>query len=574
MQKPVECPLGMKIQITGDKGLETKILSSEIDTTSFSKVALASPVIQELMAQDKSTIDLSVLSKAQYLVLTNLADQLDKPKELKQQIEGYYASPYVLVRIVQAAIDLKMQLLKDIALSVLAKKLSGQEDIKITEKMMEKEQILDPLLEFMSWFSTAKYSKEIKAALRGSLIESYNQIVGWISSRVFAFDGNQDARALVFKNNAQQDLIASNGNGNLAVWNFKTGSKLKEMREQGVIYSSLALGDNQNLLVGASATDLQLIETKNFNVQRKIQTQAIINGVAVHPFAQEGVATQFGDAVYFDAKTNQQKDLATQPATIFRGAAFASSGKLYAIAGDDKKLRLFSNDSKKEEFSFGEKLFSVAFNQKNDYQLIIGGETVIYLLDLNKRTYQTSEKIGARLNSVAFSSDGKKFVAGNESKIFVGHVNSKIEIKHTISIPGVNAVLFSPDNRMIVAATQQGIRVVDLFAFENGYIDTETLIYLGVIEQVASNANAQKPFSLMIPNDIKISMRAKLPPFLHNYLENPLLFTAARSKQAKNEEAVEKEVSEFEKIDLPLSEKKQSEEPTTWWQTIRQKVGY
>jgi hypothetical protein len=564
MEQRLECALGAQIKLTD----ETKQLSHESDLASFNQLAAASPVIQQLIAQNPTSINLNMITKSQFLILENIANLLANPDALTNRLEAHYALPDALLRIIQAGIDLQIEPLKKSGVYVLSLQLGGQKEISISKQMLEKGEILQPLLEFMQRFSTVKHSQEIKLMLKPLLLKQYERVLSSIAPFIFSIF---DVRALALLNNNQERLIASSGDGSLVAWDFKNGSKLKEIREKGILYDALAIGDNQKLLVGASATHLYLFNADTLQNSYEKETQAIINAVAVHPKSSICIAAQYGGVTLFDLTANKQVDILTNASAIFYGAAFSSSGKFFAIVGNDRKLHIFNvNDRKKEEFNLTEPAFAVAFNPKNDDEVIVGDRTGFSIINTGKKTRAIAENMKESTKAVAFSQDGKRFAAASEKKIVLGSINNTIEIKNRFEIAGTKALVFSPDNRLLIIGTKNGIRIIDYSVYVNNYVDVENIIYLAALDQAVRSAKGIEKPIIELPEQIKNQMRTQLPSFVSRFIDNPTLFAPALSKAELKEEVLEKEIAEFEKVP---SVKTPTKQPETWTEYLKGKLG-
>jgi WD40 repeat protein/predicted Ser/Thr protein kinase len=150
--------------------------------------------------------------------------------------------------------------------------------------------------------------------------------------------------------------------------------------------------------------------------------------------------------------------------------AYDRSGKLFAVAGEDRRVRIFDSGTLKElgaAMMHPSGVLSVAFSPDGTMIATGARDSRVRLWELQNRTeLRTLEGPGAFVECVAFSPDGKMLAAGSydqtvrlwavegqdEGRVLTGHLK------------GINAVAFSKDGKTLASAGMD--RLVKLWDVE------------------------------------------------------------------------------------------------------------
>ena len=152
--------------------------------------------------------------------------------------------------------------------------------------------------------------------------------------------------------------------------------------------------------------------------------------------------------------------------------AYDRSGKLVAVAGEDRRVRLYDTGTLRElgvPLVHSAGVMSVAFSPDGTMVATGARDGRVHLWELQNRTeVRTLEGPGAFVECVAFSPDGKTLAAGSfdqtirlwsleaqdEGRVLVGHTR------------GINAVSFSPDGKTLASGSLD--RLVKLWDVASG----------------------------------------------------------------------------------------------------------
>ncbi len=216
-------------------------------------------------------------------------------------------------------------------------------------------------------------------------------------------------------------LIASaGGDGQILVWNAKTGEQLHSILAAGAQVTALASSEHV-LLAGLADGSLGLWQMDT------------------------------GDKI---ASFNEHDG-------PIWGATFLSSSKLFATVGQDSKVRLWdSGRGARNTWSDHKRpVFAVAFSSHRRLLATAGADKTVKLWDeRRRRLIRTYTGHTEDVRAVAFSPDGQILAsAGNDKSIMLWSTTSDQQLKtltgHTNRIVSLD---FSPDGRMLASGSEDG----------------------------------------------------------------------------------------------------------------------
>ncbi|MGH9837899.1 MAG: AAA-like domain-containing protein [Blastocatellia bacterium] len=323
--------------------------------------------------------------------------------------------------------------------------------------------------------------------------------------QLFRFTANSGiaaVHALAFSPNGKI-LAAGNEDGTVKLWTLAGRQELATLRENGQAVLSLAFSPNGELLAAGNqdktvtlwamdrrqahtvfrghrgvvrslgfspdgkwlATGGQDRSVKLWNVYEPKNPMVLLSGigkihsVALSPDGQLIVAGGSESARVFSIGGGREVTRILEGAGAITALAFAPDGRMLATASEDETVRLFDCGNWREVKQIvkdaGE-FYALEFSSDGKILAAGGQAQTIRLWDASSG----AEK--ARLSghneiirAIAFSRDGKTLASTSSSGVKLWDVSQQRELAQ-IKLPAVNCTAFSPDNRDLALASNDG----------------------------------------------------------------------------------------------------------------------
>lgn len=202
-----------------------------------------------------------------------------------------------------------------------------------------------------------------------------------------------------------------------------------------------------------------------------------IYGVPITPNGQILASVSFNKILLWDLKTQKLHRVLEGHTDIIFSLSISPDGKLIASGSSDKTVGLWDIETGRLVCTFASRkdpIQSVAFSSDGNF-LASGGEskyktdegkkTTIYLWEVKtKELIRTFSGHDLRINSIAFSPDGKTLASGsNDTTVRLWNVISGEQLRilegHSTN---VSTVLFTPDNKSLLSSGGGGIHFWDV----------------------------------------------------------------------------------------------------------------
>lgn len=202
-----------------------------------------------------------------------------------------------------------------------------------------------------------------------------------------------------------------------------------------------------------------------------------IYGVPIAPDSSRAISGSGSDVILWDLETEEVETVLEGHTDTIFSLCISPNGKTVASGSNDKTVKLWNLEDLELATTLVKRkdpIHTVAFDPtsrllaaggENKYTSTEGKRTVIYLWDTyTEELIKTFSGHNLRINSVAFSPDGKKLASGsNDATVRVWDISSESQI---YLLEGhedqVSTVAFTPDGGRLISGGHGGFRVWDI----------------------------------------------------------------------------------------------------------------
>ena len=298
---------------------------------------------------------------------------------------------------------------------------------------------------------------------------------GTVSSIAFRPDG----KTLVSLSGLEQYRRTWQKSGDMSVrlWDVKTREQIAMSQNHSADIKAVALSPDDTLLASGrrdGVVTLWNMQTQKLLTILRDHTEAVLS-VAFSPDGTLLASGEKGKTRLWDIQTKQEIAIFTMPNTIVESVAFSPDGKTLALASDSC-IRLWDMRQKGEICVLGKEpshegptqprstIKSVVFSPDGKLLASGGTDNTLRLWDVRERQQIFVRSTQSSIFALAFSSNGKILAwGGDPEEIYLLHVEKRQELPTTLSLQGrLETLAFSPDGRFLAAGNGGSTSVWDL----------------------------------------------------------------------------------------------------------------
>ena len=273
-------------------------------------------------------------------------------------------------------------------------------------------------------------------------------------------------------------LASGHHDGLVRLWDIQTQKQLATLKGHKAVVESVAFSLDGTLLASGGKDRARLWNVRKRKQIRTFKHKAIVESVAFSPDGRTLAAVDYNCIRLWDVRRNRAVGvLGPDPPhrgpftlSIIRSVAFSPDGTLLASGGIDNTVRLWNVQNRQEIFRHERAqqgdILTVAFSPDGKTFASAGTGKGIYLWRV------VEQELIMTLNqewitALAFSPEGRFLAAGTGAEIRVWDMKTQTEVTTLEGCASrVNSIVFSSDGKKVVAGSLDGtIRIWDTYGF-------------------------------------------------------------------------------------------------------------
>ena len=273
-------------------------------------------------------------------------------------------------------------------------------------------------------------------------------------------------------------LASGHHDGLVRLWDIQTQKQLATLKGHKAVVESVAFSLDGTLLASGGKDRARLWNVRKRKQIRTFKHKAIVESVAFSPDGRTLAAVDYNCIRLWDVRRNRAVGvLGPEPPhrgpftlSIIRSVAFSPDGTLLASGGIDNTVRLWNVQNRQEIFRHERAqqgdILTVAFSPDGKTFASAGTGKGIYLWRV------VEQELIMTLNqewitALAFSPEGRFLAAGTGAEIRVWDMKTQTEVTTLEGCASrVNSIVFSSDGKKVVVGSLDGtIRIWDMAGF-------------------------------------------------------------------------------------------------------------
>ena len=273
-------------------------------------------------------------------------------------------------------------------------------------------------------------------------------------------------------------LASGHHDGLVRLWDIQTQKQLATLKGHKAVVESVAFSLDGTLLASGGKDRARLWNVRKRKQIRTFKHKAIVESVAFSPDGRTLAAVDYNCIRLWDVRRNRAVGvLGPEPPhrgpftlSIIRSVAFSPDGTLLASGGIDNTVRLWNVQNRQEIFRHERAqqgdILTVAFSPDGKTFASAGTGKGIYLWRV------VEQELIMTLNqewitALAFSPEGRFLAAGTGAEIRVWDMKTQTEVTTLEGCASrVNSIVFSSDGKKVVVGSLDGtIRIWDTYGF-------------------------------------------------------------------------------------------------------------